>query len=109
MKTEIENPSAFPTPSGHAVLKSYQPGAGDYEQTVPVCMTGMTLRDYFAAKETLADFDHPEVCVSSALTQVLAGPEPTDGDMLEHLKWEAKWRAALKFMRADAMLKERLK
>lgn len=39
---------AFPTPSGHATIKGYQPGVGEYEQTVDVCKIGMSLRDWFA-------------------------------------------------------------
>lgn len=42
--------SAFPLPCGHATVKDYQAGVGDFEKTVEVCKTGMSLRDYFAAK-----------------------------------------------------------
>ena len=46
----MNNPPAFPTPAGHATVKDYQPGVGEYSRTVEICQTGMTLRDYFAAK-----------------------------------------------------------
>ena len=67
---------------------------------------GMTLRDYFAAAETLDDLEH--LLMAGAVA--LAGPKP-EGDWstnpIEWLKWEAKWRAEARFIRADAMLKAR--
>lgn len=39
---------AFPTPSGHARM-NYQHPNGDYQRTVEVCMSGMTIRDWFAS------------------------------------------------------------
>lgn len=70
----------------------------DYEM-VP----GMTLRDYFAAAETLDDLDH--LLMAGAVA--LAGPKP-EGDWstnpIEWLKWEAMWRAEARFIRADAMI-----
>jgi len=67
---------------------------------------GMTLRDYFAAAETLDDLEH--LLMAGAVA--LAGPKP-EGDWstnpIEWLKWEAKWRAEARFIRADAMIKAR--
>lgn len=66
---------------------------------------GMTLRDYFAASETL---DEEHLTIDGAVA--LAGPKP-EGDWktnpIEWYKWEAKWRATVRFIRADAMLKAR--
>lgn len=41
---------AFPVPSGHARIKDYHAGHGEFEKTVAVCESGASLRDYFAAK-----------------------------------------------------------
>jgi len=67
---------------------------------------GMTLRDYFAASETLDDLED----LNMAGAVALAGPKPEGNwstNPIEWLKWEAKWRAELRFIRADAMLKAR--
>ena len=67
---------------------------------------GMTLRDYFAAAETLDDLEH--LTMEGAVA--LAGPKPEGNwstNPIEWRKWEAKWRAAVRFIRADAMLKAR--
>ena len=71
------------------------------------CQTGMTLRDYFAAHETLADWDQPGLVFPKEAAELLAGPRPECGketDLLEFALWEARWRAALRYIRADAML-----
>ncbi len=73
-----------------------------------------SLRDDFAAKEKLAEYDHPDAIPSKRLCEALAGPQPEggwgeSGDIVEMFKWESKWRAALKYIRADAMIKERAK
>lgn len=77
---------------------------------------GASMRDYFAAHESLSQFDHPEVDVPDSLANVLANrPRPFPwstsslAEYLENLRWEAEWRAALKYLRADAMLKAREK
>lgn len=71
---------------------------------------GMSLRDRFAAHETLSDHDHPDVLMPDKIAIALAGPRP-EGDWftnsLEWLKWEALYRARLRYIRADAMLKAR--
>ena len=67
---------------------------------------GMSLRDYFAAAETLDDLEDLNMGCAIAL----AGPKPA-GDWcsnpIEWLKWDARWRAEVRFIRADAMLKAR--
>lgn len=72
---------------------------------------GMSLRDWFAGQETLGEFDNPEACIGEKAATALAGePKPQGGwaeDPLGMLRWEAKWRAALKYIRSDAMLAER--
>lgn len=72
---------------------------------------GMTLRDWFAGKETLADYDNPEAVIPEELTIALAGEKPAGGwktgNMLAMTKWEAKWRAELRYLRADAMIAAR--
>ena len=74
---------------------------------------GMSLRDWFAGQETLADFDSQEASLPKWVAEALAGRKPdlshvTKADnWIEHLKWEAEWRAALKYIRADAMLRAR--
>lgn len=78
------------------------------------CNNGMSLRDYFAAKETLAEWDHPEAVVSQSMGEALAGPRPQHGwsckdpeQWIAMLRWEAAWRSALKYIRADAMIAAR--
>ncbi len=74
---------------------------------------GMSLRDWFATNETLSEWDMPDVVMSKQAGELLAGECMPEGGYsvqpLEMLKWEAKWRAALKYIRADAMLAERFK
>lgn len=73
----------------------------DYEME-----SGISIKDYFAAAETLDDLED----LNMAGAVALAGPKP-DGNWstnpIEWLKWEAKWRAELRFIRADAMIKAR--
>lgn len=75
---------------------------------------GMSLRDWFAGQETLADFDSPEASVPKWAAEALVGRQRPDHlnvtkaeNWIELLKWEAEWRAAIKYIRADAMLKAR--
>ena len=67
---------------------------------------GMSLRDWLAGQEkidTAEDFGW-EAC------EALAGPRPT-GDWhtnpLGWLRWEASWKAAVRYARADAMITAR--
>ena len=65
---------------------------------------GMSLRDYFAAAERI---DAEEEWTVQQM-ELLVGPSPAGGfQSPEWLPWEAKWRAALRYMRADAMLAAR--
>ena len=77
---------------------------------------GMSLRDYFASKERLSEWDSDTAVPSKNMCEALAGPMPPSGwsavsreEWIAILEWEAKWRAAIKFIRADAMLAERAK
>jgi hypothetical protein len=72
--------------------------------------TGMSLRDWFAGQETLADFDQADAIISTALADKLAGPKPVGGwtqNPVAMLQWEATWRAKIKLIRADAMIAAR--
>jgi hypothetical protein len=78
---------------------------------VPVAgPTWLLLRDYLAAHETLSEYDHAEAVFPDALAIALAGPKP-DGNWstnpIAWHQWEALYRAKLKYIRADAMLKAR--
>ena len=74
--------------------------------------TGMSLRDWFAGQEVLED-----ECANlpTATMEALAGrpypgasgPRTAAQDRLDVLAWNADWRARLKFLRADAMLRAR--
>ena len=78
---------------------------------------GMSLRDWFAGHETLAEWDYPDSVVRAGMCDALAGrPRPKNGwnakakdEWLDMLKWDAAWRAAIKYIRSDAMLAERAK
>ena len=66
---------------------------------------GMSLRAYLASQETLSDLDHPEHGYNLAeLIAEKPTTEATPTDQLDWLRWEAKARAALKVMRADALI-----
>jgi hypothetical protein len=76
-----------------------QDGEGGYQR-----FPGMSLRDYFAAAERI---DGQEEWTVQQM-ELLAGPSPAGGFRSpEWLLWDAKWRAALRYMRADAMLAAR--
>lgn len=74
---------------------------------------GVSLRDYFAARETLNDWDTPDGGMTYDYMEKVTGelrPEnKTGGNTLEMARFEAKARAILKYIRADAMLEERQK
>jgi len=75
----------------------------------------MSLRDWFAGQESLTDWDDVEVVMSTPMAEALAGrKQPGHGwscatpeEYLAMLQFEADWRAALRYIRADAMLKAR--
>ena len=72
------------------------------------CDDGMTLRDYFAANEKLTEWDGPEAIMPTSMAELLTG-SPKPDSVIELFKWEAEWRAALKYIRADAMIAAREK
>ena len=63
----------------------------------------LTRREQFAMAEQLGDLDHPDAAPSKTRCEALAGPMPVRG-AIEQLQWEARWRAALRVMRADALI-----
>jgi hypothetical protein len=68
---------------------------------------GMSLRDWFAGQEQLTDYSNGE-CPEPRLGEMLAGREkPAGAWCFDHYRWEAEWRSALKYIRADAMMKAR--
>jgi hypothetical protein len=75
-----------------------------------MCIPGMSLLDYFAAHDSLSDFEADCAVVSKELCVALAGNSPS-GDRrtnpLEWFKWDSKLRAKMKFIRARAMLEAR--
>ncbi len=78
---------------------------------------GIALKDWFAGQESLSEWDHPEAIPSQVMAEALAGyPRPkhgwsrsTQSQWIAMITWEADWRSALKYIRADAMLKARSK
>jgi len=71
---------------------------------------GMTLRDYFAAKESLYDIDEFDVDIPVEFRDELAGYSISENaSAQEGLRWQADWRSALKYIRADAMISAREK
>ena len=74
---------------------------------------GMSLRDWFAGQEGLAEWDDGDAVMSTRMAEALAGrKQPGHGwacatpeEYLAMFQFEADWRAALKYLRADAMLK----
>lgn len=76
--------------------------------------SGMSLRDWFAGHQSLSDLDSPDVCLPEDVAESLAEyAMPTADEQkrypLAFARWEASWRAALRYIRADAMLAERAK
>ena len=97
--------------NGGSAFPLHVPGDDITEYT----QQGMTLRDYFAAQETLTGFEMGVDKLSVADAEILAGPMPggegfttIDAEhQLAMLKWQAKWRAAIRYIRADAMIAAR--
>lgn len=84
----------------------------DWDAELP--LNGMSLRDWFAGRETLAEWDRSsDAVMPNRFAEILAGerkPEKTwDEDPIAWFRFEAKWRAALRYIRADAMLAAREK
>jgi hypothetical protein len=65
----------------------------------------ISLRDQFAAREVINDEEGwPHV-----MCEVLAGPRPAGSwstNVMEWIVWTARWRAAARYIRADAMIAE---
>ena len=92
---------AFPSDGLRYTNGGFRPGTDS---------NGMTLRDYFAAKETMPDWDQAIASMPIEFAEQLAGrPMPSTGNYVDVLKWEAELRSALKYIRADAMLAAREK
>lgn len=74
---------------------------------------GLTLRDAAALAERLTDIDHPQASAPPIeVCEALAGmPRPSydHGTTLNHYRFEAAWRAGLRYLRADAMLAARMR
>lgn len=77
--------------------------------TAPEFYYGMTLRDYFAAQETLGDLN--EIESLSIMAEVVGRPFPDSGwkpgNMVEMYKFLSDFRASMKYIRADAMIRAR--
>lgn len=87
MSKDTEDVAAFPT----------QPGFVDQ---------GMCLRDWFAGQEQLSDLDSADLDIGIEKAEALDGPHPGN-EPLAQMQWEALWRAKLRYIRADAMMKAR--
>ena len=68
---------------------------------------GMTLRDYFAAHCDVGDVDQ----LSANIGVALLGRQPPSWSTDPHgcLSWWAEYRSVVRYIEADAMLKERSK
>ena len=104
----MDGPKAFPGPS---YTRSGLPNGHDM---------GMTLRDYFAS--TMDRDEYGELSfrhLSNDAREILVGekkPKPVNEGkdrservqlQIQHVSWELKVRAAIRFIWADAMLKAR--
>lgn len=79
-------------------------------ETADMYIHGMSLRDWFAGQESLSDWDFGQSSPSRELCEALTGEkQPDSTDPLALFVWEAKWRAALKYLRADAMIEAKEK
>ena len=68
-----------------------------------------TLRDWFAGREALSDYDHPDSWkhYSFMLEAVNGAPPDSKTEPLSYFKWECEARAKARLMRADAMIAAR--
>lgn len=82
---------AFPAPCGHAKIKTWHAGHGEFERTVEICTTGITARDYFAAAalSAMEDIKHD-------------GTFSASNDHMQVAR--ARWIAKSAYRIADAML-----
>ena len=98
----MTTPTPTPTPLSIYKLgrKLAFPSENKYERHF-----GMSLRDYLASQETLSDLDHPEFKgMRMREFEEMTGHKMPIYRTVEYLVWEAKARAALKYLRADAMI-----
>lgn len=102
---QTERRMSTPHDGGNAFPNSYECEDGEL-----ITHHGMTMRDYLAAHEKLTEYDDRQTEVPMPLAEALAGPRPKQAwndDPVAWIKWEAKWRATMKYIRADAMLEVR--
>ena len=74
--------------------------------------SGMTLRDYFAAKADISSDIESDGCIYQRLAIALMGgdlPPSWDNDFFEARIWWARAESRLRYMKADAMIAERAK
>lgn len=67
----------------------------------------ITLRDWFAAHETLSDCDDLDIDASKVLGDALGIQRPSGNHVNNPrawLEWGARIRAAIRYIRADAMI-----
>ena len=77
-------------------------------------VSGLSIRDWFAANESIREWDNQDSHPSTVMCEALAGPKPAHGwstsnpeELIAMLKWEADWRSRIKYIRADSMMKAR--
>lgn len=68
---------------------------------------GMTLRDFFAAHEHLSDYDKETLYISKDIAIALVGREMPMAGSVDYFTWDAEVRAAIKYIRADALIRQR--
>ena len=72
----------------------------------PASRSTQDLRDWFAGQESLPDCD----LAISAMEQIIGRKSPKFAESpLDYMIWEADVRAALRYIRADAMIRARNK
>ena len=104
MSDRIDGGSAFPEQVVHSEAHGFMPASAIAGEE------GLSKRDWFAAHESLAHVDNPENSgLSMELAESLAGRKRPEGRGMAFLLWEAEWRAAWKYIRADAMIAARSK
>ena len=95
MKTTKKGKDSFVRPDTGGLLMEAVGGSG----------AGVSVRDWFAAAQNLTGDFHPP---STATANALAGWErPLDGCSCERMRWEADLRAAVQYLRGDAMMRAR--
>ena len=105
---ECGAPADVQTKDGWICAECYQTDLDNLE--------GIPLRDWLAAHETLSEWEDFDALDQSACELLAGRPKPKHGwrcetreQLIETLQWEADWRAILKYILADAMLKARVR